>query len=693
MNRELNTFVEEAATAQNSVLVDKAVRLNHILSPRMARLILFYWIPWSSEVCESLQKPDTTLCSFYAPRQIFQPGTPSKPSYSTMRTTSTSSIAVPSTPSSSNLQAVTHSSPAPSAPVSAAVAAVETKPTLEGMLTIQFVGKKKARNTYQCILRGKVLYYKKRVGLGRQNSSTTPSTTSPASPGNKDPTQTEFKQIQLGGAQIRRVEEAEMKGTKFAIEVLHPERKIIYKIDYLYLITENELDLERWYFALLTCCVPHNGYIDIELNRVLHERFKYMWRSHETANWISALWARFHLNIRVSQALREKLINKIALRLSEKIEEKGYEQYIANLQITDLDFGSRPPTIESAMLQPPDSTGDLIADVWLHYRNGDAKMTLSCEVNFKRIMIVPISCTVSCRSLSGRLQLRVPPFPAERLSISFYEEPIMELVIEMAIGEKASQVKNLILPKIKEIITERLKLALVERFVAPHRKYFRIPGTTRKDPESDKPAAYAVKTSLKGIIAPVPINNLPTNPPVQGLLHSSTSSVTSDDDFANWSPAPSRAQHGSASKQDMIRLSLEASASGSPPNVLGPLPPSPEVVVPLSPTSLKEESHGVDEPLETTTFVEHMSPDVHHSSSSLASTSSGGTGSLSDLETIGLSPVPSASSPSKVHRRKESSNAGEAPDPTKLSTKVKGIFRSYFPKSDPNAPPANGHPK
>lgn len=618
-----------------------------------------------------------------------QPGTPSKPNYASMRGTSTSSLPVPHHPSTSHLQAITHSSPASSAPSPAALAPVEAKPTLEGLLTIQFVGKKKARNLYQCILRGSVLFYKKRAGLGRQNSSTNAAPSQPASgsPSSKDAPQSEFKQIQLAGAQIRRVEEVEMKGTKFAIEVLHPERKIIYKIDYLYLIAESELDLERWYFALLTCCVPHNGYIDVELNKMLHDRFKYMWRSQETANWLSALWARFHLNMRVSQALREKLINKVALRLSEKIEEKGYEQYVGNLQITDLDFGSRPPTIESAMIQPPDSTGDLIADIWLHYRSGDASLTLSCEVNFKRIMIIPISATVSCKSLSGRLQLRVPPFPAERLSISFYEEPIMDLVIEMAIGEKASHIKNMILPKIKDIITERLKLSIVERFVAPHRKYFRIPGTSRKDPESDKPAAYAVKTSLKGIVVPVPTNNLPTNPSVQPLLHSSTSSVTSDDDFANWSPAPSRANHGSLSREDMIRLSLEASQQGSPHTPTGS-PPNPAMVL---------EQAG-EEGIETATFEERvMSPDLRSSSNSLASGHSsleGGSLSVSDLESIGLAPVPSNGPVKASHRRRESSNPGEAADPGKFSSKVKGIFRSYFPKNDPNAPPSpGGQPK
>lgn len=541
-----------------------------------------------------------------------------------------------------------------------------------------------------------MLFCKKRGVSDRKSvnaSGTTTAVPTSSSPPLKEGTTAEYKQILLTGAQIRRVEEVEMRGMKFAIEVLHPERKIVYKIDYLYLIAETETDLERWYFALLTCCVPHNGYIDVELNKLLHDRFKYMWRSQETANWLSALWARFHLNVRVSTALREKMINKVALRLSEKIEEKGYQNYIGNLQITDLDFGSRPPTIESAMIQPPDSTGDLIADIWLHYRNGDASMTLSCEVNFKRIMIIPISATVSCKSLSGKLQLRVPPFPAERLSISFYEEPTMDLVIEMAIGEKAGQLKNLILPKIKDIIVSRLKLAIVERFVAPHRKYFRIPGTTQKDPLSDKPVAFAVKTSLKGISnpAPVTVSNLPVHPPVQALLHSSTNSISSDDDFANWSPALSRqgSVHATASREDMIRLSLEAStAHGDASHTY--TASSSQLCSTDANGALPPLLHADDdyEVLERTTYVERMSPnqDIRSSTSSMSSSSMGPSSAseASDLEQLGLAPVPSA----KSHRRKESTqsqgqNSAEEP---RFSTKVKGIFRTYFPKNTPNSP-------
>jgi hypothetical protein len=54
----------------------------------------------------------------------------------------------------------------------------------------------------------------------------------------------------------------EFKGMKYALEVMHPEKKITYKIDYLFIIFENEMDLERWYFALLTVCTPRNGHVD-----------------------------------------------------------------------------------------------------------------------------------------------------------------------------------------------------------------------------------------------------------------------------------------------------------------------------------------------------------------------------------------------------------------------------------------------
>jgi hypothetical protein len=55
---------------------------------------------------------------------------------------------------------------------------------------------------------------------------------------------------------------AEFKGMRYALEISHPEKRISYKIDYLFMIFDNEMDLERWYFGLLTVCTPRNGHVD-----------------------------------------------------------------------------------------------------------------------------------------------------------------------------------------------------------------------------------------------------------------------------------------------------------------------------------------------------------------------------------------------------------------------------------------------
>jgi len=79
---------------------------------------------------------------------------------------------------------------------------------------------------------------------------------------NKSQDTTATKVINIQGAQIRRLEEGEIKGLKYALELLHPNRKIIYKIDYIFLSFDTEMDMDRWYFAMLTVCVPHNGYVN-----------------------------------------------------------------------------------------------------------------------------------------------------------------------------------------------------------------------------------------------------------------------------------------------------------------------------------------------------------------------------------------------------------------------------------------------
>jgi hypothetical protein len=78
--------------------------------------------------------------------------------------------------------------------------------------------------------------------------------------------------------------------------------------------------------------------------------------------------------------------------------------------------------------------------------------------------------------------------------ICFYEEPQMEFDISMTFGEQRTELN---FQKLKEVLIERLKLALVERFVMPNRKYFRIPAIAKKDPKPDIISRVEVKSNLK----------------------------------------------------------------------------------------------------------------------------------------------------------------------------------------------------
>jgi hypothetical protein len=194
-----------------------------------------------------------------------------------------------------------------------------------------------------------------------------------------------------------------LKGVKYAVEIVHPMRKVLYKIDYFFLIFETEADMQRWYFALLTVCKPRNGYVDLELNKQLHERFQHFVNTIESANWLNAMLSRFWLNMRESPTLRDRLTEKMAMRFAEKLEEKNLQEYIVreinfvktrtflnlcwstaqgDIELEQIDLGTHPPTIASVILLPPDSSGDLVCQN-LSLGTGDTRLTghaiLSCS--------------------------------------------------------------------------------------------------------------------------------------------------------------------------------------------------------------------------------------------------------------------------------------------------------------------------
>ena len=113
----------------------------------------------------------------------------------------------------------------------------------------------------------------------------------------------------------------------------------------------------------------------------------------------------------------------------------------------------------------------------------------------------------------------------------------------MAVGEKAGNFRNLIMPKLKELVIDRLKLALIERFVAPHRKYFRIPGTPKSDPEADHETTIQVKSNVN-----TAAKEVASSKPSSITSGTSSQHVLASSSAGSLSPEPSRrSQRGSLS--------------------------------------------------------------------------------------------------------------------------------------------------
>lgn len=276
---------------------------------------------------------------------------------------------------------------------------------------------------------------------------------------------------------------------KYAIEVIHNNKKFM-NVENLVLLPNSEHDSDRWYYALLTVCIPYNGFVDFESNQKIHKTFDKFWNMEEKAHWMNAILSRIHLNMRTSEKIQNKITQSLTNRLELKIKEKRLDSFIRFLKITKVDIGNKPPFILRASLLPPDKlTGDLMIDLDIAYTDGDAMLHVIFCVEIhafgRKWVTIPIHVNVVVASLSGKIQLRCPPFPAERFSFFFVEMPNLDLNIDIQIGQSTFQLlKRMVLPRIEKLIADQLKVVIVEKIVAPHRKYIRIPTTNENKEES-----------------------------------------------------------------------------------------------------------------------------------------------------------------------------------------------------------------
>jgi len=102
------------------------------------------------------------------------------------------------------------------------------------------------------------------------------------------------------------------------------------------------------------------------------------------------------------------------------------------------------------------------------------------SVNFagRKLASIPVTIRVTLSNLKGKVQFRYYPYPSNKYSLSFHEEPEMDLVVELSLGYRF-KLSNLV-QKLEQYMTIIIKAVFIEQFVRPNRMYFRIPFTKEK---------------------------------------------------------------------------------------------------------------------------------------------------------------------------------------------------------------------
>eukprot|EP01087_Luapelamoeba_hula_P004821 TRINITY_DN1478_c0_g1_i4.p1 TRINITY_DN1478_c0_g1~~TRINITY_DN1478_c0_g1_i4.p1 ORF type:complete len:611 (+),score=94.76 TRINITY_DN1478_c0_g1_i4:833-2665(+) len=314
---------------------------------------------------------------------------------------------------------------------------------------------------------------------------------------------------------------------------------------------------------------------------------------YESADWFNAILARAFLNFRSSEEFKEKFKKRMFAKLLNKIKEKKADSYIGEVAVLAVDLGEAPPVFNALRLVPQSSTSEMGIDAWVRYKGGMmVKLGSNIHVGWgTNKTIIPFTATAVLKSLSGKLFIHFPCWPAERCSMSFYKEPDMNIQLQLIMGERNRSLTSI--PRLNEMMLNKLRVAFLAKLVMPNRKYVRLfPPRTIPADSSTTTAATATTSTVPTTITttPAPVHTTPAIQPENGTVgrHPSLPAVLS---YASLSPttqssdapivpvplAPVTTTSMTATKLPSATVVTSTLTTASPPSLSDalPLPPTP----------------------------------------------------------------------------------------------------------------------
>lgn len=195
------------------------------------------------------------------------------------------------------------------------------------------------------------------------------------------------------------------------------------------------------------------------------ENFLHFYGAGEQCSVFNHLLNRWFRSMREGPTLVTKLRQKIAQKMASKLFEKGLDESFSHLRLLEVRIEDSPPIFHVARLH------QFGIDLELEYTGGIffsfcGKLYIKA---LNRRMDIRVAVTVA--RIAGCLTVHLHPHEGDLIAVSFREKPDLQFNLDVKLGAVPEFFD------IRKFIINKIKASVYERFVAPNRKYIRIPKT------------------------------------------------------------------------------------------------------------------------------------------------------------------------------------------------------------------------
>ncbi|KAF9180993.1 hypothetical protein BGZ50_005774 [Haplosporangium sp. Z 11] len=241
--------------------------------------------------------------------------------------------------------------------------------------------------------------------------------------------------------------------------------------DEYYIFIHTPVVKEDWYLALLYASklrkpgtkhiIQDKAQFDAEAIQN-HIRTIHSDKHHDHTRWFNSFLGRIFLGVYKTKKIQEVFIQKIT-RKTLKLKRPSF---LGEIKVRSFDVGHSIPYITRTRLHELAVNGELTSEFHLTYQGG-VRVEIEVDVGLGLTTLKPVKMTivlaVLVKSISGMMTLKIKRPPTNRFWIGFQEPPLMDIVIEPIVADKAIKL-NMVLSAIETKIRE----AMVEAIVLPN---------------------------------------------------------------------------------------------------------------------------------------------------------------------------------------------------------------------------------